>query len=57
MTVTIEILFLSLIDVENKMMAELKRSDAQPTQQELIIEREKFEKKYKEMSDKAFINN
>jgi hypothetical protein len=57
MIVTIEMLFLSLIDVENKMMAELKCSDAQPTQQELIIEREKFEKKYKEMSDKAFIIN
>jgi pheromone shutdown protein TraB len=52
--ITIEMLFLSLIDVENKMMAELNR--AEPTQQELIIEREKFEKKYKEMSDKAFIN-
>ena len=53
--ITIEMLFLSLIDVEIKMMAELNR--AEPTKQELIIEREKFEKKYKEMSDKAFINN
>lgn len=51
--ITIEILFLGLIDIENKMMYELQRSDAEPTKQELIIEREKFEKKYKEMSDKA----
>ena len=53
--ITIEILFLGLIDLETKMMAELNR--AEPTQIELQIEKERFEKKYKEMSDKAFINN
>jgi hypothetical protein len=51
--ITIEMLFLSLLDVENKILVELNRPE--PTQIELEIERERFEKQYKKMNDKYIL--
>lgn len=46
----IESIFLLLGDIENKMLAELNRPS--PTVQELQIERETFDRKYREIETK-----